>query len=65
MFVRKKKNRSGTYSVVVADKSSGKFRELHTISISSGPREIEELIRKGYDCIDRRIGRMRLDFDGE
>ena len=33
MFVRKKKNRSGTTSVVVVDKHGGKFKELHTVGI--------------------------------
>lgn len=31
MFVRKKKNRSGTTSIVVVDKHGGKFKELHTV----------------------------------
>ena len=42
MFVRKKKNRSGTVSVVVADKSSGRFKELKTIGVSSDP-DAEEM----------------------
>ena len=33
MFVRRKKNRSGSTSVVVADKSSGRFTELHVIGV--------------------------------
>ncbi|WP_106484193.1 hypothetical protein [Bacteroides sp. Marseille-P3684] len=47
MFVRKKKNRSGTVSVVIADKSSGKFKELKTIGVSSAPDEIVRLEGKG------------------
>lgn len=34
------KNRRGTVSVVVADKSSGKFRELKTIGVSSDPMRL-------------------------
>ena len=34
MFIRKKKNRSGTTSVVVAEKRNGVFRELRTIGVS-------------------------------
>lgn len=45
MFVRKKKNRSGTVSVVIADKSNGKFKELKTVGVSSAPDEIARLER--------------------
>ena len=43
MFVRKKKNRSGTVSVVVADKSSGKFKELKTIGYRLTPMRLPAL----------------------
>lgn len=41
MFVKKKKNRSGTTSVVVAEKSKGSYRELKTIGVSSDESKIE------------------------
>jgi transposase len=47
MFIRKKKNRSGTTSVVVVDKSRGSFRELVTIGVSNDSSEIESLCRQG------------------
>jgi transposase len=47
MFVRKKRNRSGTISVVVIDKSMGKFRELQTIGVSSDEKEIADLCQQG------------------
>ncbi len=47
MFVRKKKNRSGTTSVVVAEKRKGVFRELKTIAVSKDKDEIEKLILQG------------------
>lgn len=40
MFVRRKKNRSGTTSVVVVDKHGGKFKELHTVGIGRSEDEI-------------------------
>lgn len=46
MFVRKKKNRSGTTSVVVVDKHGGKFKELHTVGIANSDEEIEKLLIK-------------------
>ena len=63
MFVRRKKNRSGTTSVVVVDKSSGKFKELTTIGVSSSPEELDELERKARYWIDHHTGQLSLDFD--
>jgi transposase len=56
MFVRKKKNRSGTTSVVVIDKSSGRFRELKTLGVSSDEQEIAELYQQGKKWIDLHLG---------
>ncbi|GHT56472.1 transposase [Bacteroidia bacterium] len=47
MFVRKKKNRSGTTSVVVVDKSGKHFRELKTIGVSNNESEIENFYQQG------------------
>ncbi len=63
MFVRKKKNRSGTVSVVVADKSSGRFKELKTIGVSSDPDEISRLEVVARQWIDGYSGQLTLDFD--
>ena len=63
MFVRKKKNRSGTVSVVIADKSSGKFKELKTIGVSSDSDEIARLEIKARQWIDEYSGQLTLDFD--
>lgn len=62
MYIRKKKNRSGTTSVVVFDKRNG-YRELHTVGVSSDPVEIERLCLKGKEWIDRHIGQHSLDFE--
>lgn len=64
MFVRKKKNRSGTTSVVVVDKRGGSFKELHTVGVSSCDDEVEALVRDGRKWIDDHIGIQRIDFDG-
>jgi len=54
MYVRKKKNRSGTTSVVIVDKSSGKIRYLATIGISSDEQAISELYVQGKKWIAAR-----------
>ena len=56
MFVRKKKNRSGTTSVVVVDKSGKHFRELRTIGVSDKEKEIEELYQQGKRWLSDYLG---------
>jgi transposase len=51
MFVRKKKNRSGTTSVVVVNKSRGLFKELTTIGVSKDESQIEQLYRQAENWI--------------
>ena len=56
MFIRKKKNRSGTTSVVVVDKRGGSFRELKTIGVSSDDKEINTLYLQGKKWISDYCG---------
>ena len=60
MFVRKKKNRSGSTSVVVIDKSRGHFREVKTIGVSSDSKEIEQLYHTGREWIHSFEGQLDL-----
>lgn len=64
MFIRKKKNRSGTISVIVVDKHGGKFKELHTVGITRDESEIERLCAEGRDWINCYLGIRSIDFDG-
>lgn len=47
MFVRKKRNRSGTISVGVVSKTGGKFQEVNTIGISNDQQTIEQYVGEG------------------
>ncbi|PIV50929.1 MAG: transposase, partial [Flavobacteriaceae bacterium CG02_land_8_20_14_3_00_34_13] len=58
MFLRKKKNRSGTTSVVIVDKCHGKFKHVKTIGVSSDERELEKLQAKGREWILERSGKV-------
>ena len=53
MFIKRKKNRSGTVSIVVAEKSSGFYKEFATIGIAKSPDEIDGLLVKARVWIDR------------
>ena len=67
MFIRKKKYPSGNVGVIVAEKVNGRLRELHTIGIATVSGEIEPLVAKGLEWIDRESVRRqpRLDLFGE
>jgi len=57
MFVKKKKNRSGTTSVVVAEKTKGRYRELVTIGIAGDEEHVSMLVTEGRKWIDREMAR--------
>jgi transposase len=60
MFIRKKKNRSGTTSVVVVEKRKGVFRELKTIGVSEDKKEIEKLFLQGKKWISQYLGEVDM-----
>lgn len=43
MFIRKKKNKSGSVSVQIIDKSSGKYKVVKTIGSSNDLKDIEKM----------------------
>jgi hypothetical protein len=65
MFVRKKRHRSGTISIVVVDKSSGGFREVKNFGVASADEEIDALCKKAQQWILHYGGQQLLDFDGD
>jgi transposase len=60
MFVRSKKNRSGSTSVVIVDKSAGHFREVKSIGVSSDSNEIEQLCQIGREWIHSYEGQLDM-----
>ena len=54
MFVKRKKNRSGTTSVVVAEKTKGIYKELITIGVAKDSNEIDSLVNAGHEWIPRK-----------
>ena len=56
MYVRKKPNRSGSTSIVIVDKNSGKTRYLKTIGVSSDEKTITELYQQGKKWISAYSG---------
>lgn len=62
VFVRKKRNKSGTISIQVIDKSKGKYQLLKTIGSSPDPIEAERLFIEGKEWIKKHTGVQELDF---
>lgn len=56
MFVRKKKNRSGSLSIAVVDNSRGHFREIRQFGVAHTEAEINSLVLQGNDWIRQYVG---------
>ena len=65
MFVRKKKNRSGSISIQIIDKSYGVYRVLKTIGSSKDKAEIEMLYREAIEQIPRMFNQLTLSLFDE
>ena len=63
MFVRRRKNRSGTTTVVVVDKSRRKFREVVKIGTGRTEQEVEDLCHQGEQYIKAALGLIPIDFE--
>ena len=61
MFVRKKKNRSGSISVVVVDKRHG-FKEVKNFGVVSTDEEANVLCMKAREWIKSYGGQQLIDF---
>jgi hypothetical protein len=51
MFVRQKKNKSGSISVVIVSKLRGVYKEMQTIGIGRSEAEVSALVRQGKEWI--------------
>ncbi|MBK7387528.1 MAG: IS1634 family transposase [Bacteroidetes bacterium] len=65
MFIRQKRNISGKVSVQIIDKSSGRYKVVHTLGCTSSKIEIQELLIKARQWMVDHCGQINFDFDGE
>lgn len=63
MFTRRKYNRSGSISVVVVDKSGGRFTEIHRVGVARSEEEAAALEAEGRHWIDTYGGQQLIDFE--
>ena len=65
MFVRKKKNKSGSFSIQIISKAGGKYKVVKTVGSSSDQSEIERLWVRAHEIIPELIGQSTFDFRSE
>lgn len=65
VFVRKKKNKGGSISVQIIDKSSGQYEVYATIGSSSEPKQIEQMVNEAGLEILKLNGQQPLPFNQE
>lgn len=63
MFVRKKSNKSGSISIVVVNKSNGKFIEVKSFGVVHSKEQADILCREARLWIRAHNGQQELDFD--
>lgn len=62
MYIRKKKNKSGTVSIQVIDKSSGKYQLIKTIGCAVDAGEEKDLMEQGERFISSLTKQSKIDF---
>lgn len=64
MFIRRKPNKSGSYSVQILDKRDGRNRLILSMGFSRIEEGLQEMERQASDFIARHGGQGVLDFNG-
>ena len=62
MFVRKKKNQSGSVSIQIIDKSYGNYKVIKTVGSSKDKDDIEKLYREAIEEIPRLFNQLTLSL---
>ena len=62
MFIRKKKNKSGSISIQIIDKSSGKYEVIKTVGCTDNEQQEKGLIERAYELFPAITKQSRIDF---
>ena len=65
MFVRKKRNRTGSISVVVIEKRTGKYKEIKNFGVVQTEREADVLCTRAREWISHYGGQQVMDLDSD
>jgi Icc-related predicted phosphoesterase len=63
MFVRKKRNRSGTISVVIVSKAHGKFTEVKKFGVANSEEDADALCTEATIWLRTHDGQQEFDFN--
>jgi len=63
MFIRKKRNKSGSTSVQIISKSSGKYRVVESVGCGTSAQEISTLMLKAHGLLKQYNGNLELFCD--
>ena len=64
MFLRKKKNKSGSFSIQIISKANGKYAVISSIGSAFNEQDIQKLLNLGKQEIERLSSQPKL-FDSE
>ena len=62
VFVRKKKNKSGSVSIQIVDKSSGKYKIIRILGCAKSEQQQNDLVQQAYELIAVLTQQNRIDF---
>jgi len=65
MFVRRKKNRSGSVSIQVIDKSLSKYKVIHSLGSSSDMSVVESMEAEAEKWIKAKTGQIEISFENK
>lgn len=64
LCLRRRKNRSGSVSIVVVDKSCGKYKEVKNFGVVSTDDNVNALYKEVREWIQQYADQQTIDFDG-
>lgn len=62
VFIRKKKNKSGSASIQIIDKSSGKYKVIKTVGCADNKQQEKDLIEQAYELFPTLTQQTSIDF---
>jgi len=63
MYVRRKKNKSGSISIHVIDKSLGKYKVLHSVGCSEDLATVKVMESEAKKWIQEKLGQLEMNFE--
>src|SRR5438876_2612316 len=62
MFVRKKRNKSGSVSIQIIDKSSGRYQVIKTVGCAENTQQENDLIQLAYELLPSLTKQSRIEL---